>query len=364
MKPSEKYAQFLQQSGFHQVAIQQYIIQLFDQLQEDIETEVAQEKLIFSRLNRFFSKDQKNRTGLYIWGDVGRGKTFLMDIFYQSLAIKQKTRLHFHQFMKYVHDELSQAKKDKDPIIGIARKLTRNTRVLCLDEFVVTDIGDAMLTGKLLKALFENGLVLVTTSNTPPEGLYPDGLQRARFLPAIDLLLKHCRVTELQGGQDFRMLGLKQTQLYQCPHDANAVTLIKQYLNTHLVPGEQHGSIEINGHAVHYEFCAEDTIWFSFAALCKTYRSQLDYLELAQRFTTLVLTDIEQMGNHANDVTRRFISLIDVLYDHRVKLICTAAVAVDDLYPDGSLYFEFQRCKSRLLEMQGSDYVSLSHRIK
>jgi len=363
MKPSDKYEEFLQQSGFYHDTVQQHIMFMLDRLYEEIGSELGRDNGLLTDVLKHFSNNLKNIRGLYIWGGVGRGKTFLMDVFYQSLAIKQKKRLHFHQFMKFIHDELSMARKGRDPIKNIASKFTRDTRVLCLDEFVVTDIGDAMLTARLLQALFDEGLILITTSNTPPEALYKDGLQRSSFLPTIDLLLQHCQVTCLQGENDYRSMGLKDTKMYQCPHDDLAVSSIQQYLSSHLLSGEKEASVSINGRDIHYQYCAEDTIWFTFNELCKSARSRLDYLELAQSFNTLVLTGIEQMGNHANDVARRFISLIDVLYDHRVKFICSAAVSIDELYPQGFLQFDFQRTISRLKEMQDVDYIALSHRI-
>lgn len=363
MKPSCKYDEFLQQSGFYQDAVQQHAIYLLDRLQDQIELRAEQEQLFLSKVLRFFGQSRPNIQGIYFWGGVGRGKTFLMDIFYQTLPVKDKKRIHFYQFMKFIHDDLSLVKKGKDPIRTIAEKYARDTRVLCLDEFVVIDIGDAMLISRLLEALFDQGVILVTTSNTPPEELYKEGLQRDSFLPAIDLLVKHCHISNLDGGQDYRTLGLKQTNLYQSPHDENSLKSIQQYLNSHLVSGQQHGSININGRQLSYEYCAEDTIWFSFKELCKTARSRLDYLEISQIFSTLVLTGIEQMGNYSNDEARRFISLIDVLYDHRVKLICTAESPVDDLYRQGFLSFEFKRTISRLHEMQSIEYMGSCHRV-
>lgn len=363
MIPSQKYNDFLQQSGFYHDPLQQQVIDRLDRLQAEIINSENNNGGLLSLLLQALQPSRPPLEGLYIWGGVGRGKTFLMDVFFQSLNIKHKRRLHFHQFMKMIHDELTLAKKVKDPIIDIARHFARDTRVLCLDEFIVTDIGDAMLIGRLLKALFGHGLVLVTTSNTAPENLYKDGLQRANFLPTIDLLFAHCSITHLDSNQDYRSLGFKQTRIYQYPHDEQTDSNIQHYLQTHLLAGRQHQQLKINDRLIEFEFCSEDTIWFTFEQLCKTARSSLDYLELAQTFNTLVLTGVEQMGNHCNDVAQRFISLIDVLYDHRVKLICTAAVAVEDLYPQGKLEFAFERTRSRLMEMQRADYLALSHRL-
>ncbi len=363
MKPSSKYADFLQQSGFYQDPAQQQAILLLDKLQAQLQ---AVETTGFEKLRNLFSRTNvsapKTR-GLYFWGGVGRGKTFLMDIFFETLALKAKKRIHFHKFMKQIHDQLALEKNGLDPLKRIASKVTDNSKVLCLDEFVVTDIGDAMLVGRLLSFLFDQGTILVTTSNTPPQDLYKDGLQRANFLPAIDLIIKHCEICNLDGGKDYRMLGLSDTDLYHFPHDQTAVSNINQYIKMHLVSGQYRQSIEINGRQIPFEYCGEDTIWFSFEALCKTARSRMDFLEIAQLFGTVILTGIEQMGAQQSDAARRFISLIDVLYDHRVKLICTAEVAHHELYTDGALAFEFQRTVSRLQEMQSQGYMHQRHMI-
>jgi cell division protein ZapE len=241
--------------------------------------------------------------------------------------------------------------------------MTAQVKVLCLDEFVVTDIGDAMLVGRLLEALFNQGTVLVTTSNSPPQELYKDGLQRANFLPAIDQLLLYCEIYNLDGGTDYRMQGMEDTDLYLCPHDDEAQRQIEDYISRHLIGGERNGEIEINDRMIQHQYCGEDTVWFDFEQLCKTARSRLDYLEIAQQFGTVIVTGIERMSDQSIDIARRFISLIDVLYDHRVKLICSAAAAHDKLYPEGRLAFEFQRTVSRLHEMQSHEYMAQAHQV-
>ena len=361
MKPSTKYGEILQQSGFHKDPVQQQAIYLLDRLQQEIGQNLERKSYLPSRLAKLLKIPQLTVQGLYFWGGVGRGKTFIMDIFYETLPITQKKRIHFHRFMKQIHDELAVTSIKKDPLWEIARTFASKTRVLCLDEFVVTDIGDAMLIGRLLEALFAHGVTLVTTSNTPPEELYKEGLQRARFLPAIDLLLQHCHISQLDGGVDFRSLVLRQANLFQVPHNEEAVSSIRNYLQTHLISARENEVIKINDRDIHYEFCAESTIWFSFKELCKTTRSRFDYLEIACLFNTLVLSEIQAMNDHSNDVTRRFITLIDVMYDHRVKLICTAEVCIEQLYQGKFLAFEFQRTISRLHEMQSEEYIAQSH---
>ncbi len=360
MKPSVKYQEYLQQSGFDADPAQQQVIDLLDHLYAEL-IEPSERKSLFSHILDRFNSDQASPRGLYVWGGVGRGKTFVMDIFFECLPFQAKKRYHFHHFMKQIHDELIELKQGKDPLGEIARKLSETTRVLCLDEFVVIDIGDAMLIGRLLEALFERGLVLVTTSNSAPQDLYKDGLQRARFLPAIDSLVQNCQVINLDGEQDYRLQGLQQAKLFHVPHDQSAVQSIRQYLSSHLVAGHDDGSLRINGRDVNYQYRAEDTVWFSFAELCETARSRFDYLEIAREFGTVVLSDIKAMDDSYSDVTRRFISLIDVFYDHRVKLICSSAVAIGDLYQDSFLGFEFERTRSRLQEMQTQNYLAMPH---
>lgn len=361
MQPSRKYNEYLHQSGFYADTAQQHALFLLDHLQQEFLHHYSQQPGFLSKLGGKLKKNQHKVKGLYFWGGVGRGKTFLMDIFFETLPFRHKKRFHFHHFMQQIHDQLGRAEKGKDPVREIGRQFTRDTQLLCLDEFVVTDIGDAMLIGRLLETLFEQGLVLITTSNSPPDALYPEGLQRSRFLPAIDLIAQHCLITNLDGGRDYRMLGLKQTRLFQVPDDEAALQSIRQYLKTHLLRGHSQGSLSVNGRDIHYEFRAEDTIWFSFDELCRTARSRFDYLEIAREFKTLVLTGIQPMNDQVNDVARRFVSLIDVLYDHRIKLICTASVAIDELYQQEFLAFEFQRTRSRLQEMQSLDYIGQSH---
>ena len=360
MKPSDKYREYLQQTGFRSDPAQQHVISLLDRLQDDLITTLNNRSL-FSRILNGFNSALYRPRGLYIWGGVGRGKTFVMDIFYQCLPMQAKKRYHFHHFMKQIHDELGQIKNKKDPVAEIARRFSEHTQVLCLDEFVVIDIGDAMLIGRLLEALFARGLVLVTTSNAAPEALYKDGLQRARFLPAIDSLLENCHISNLDGGQDYRLKELQQTELFHVPHDDTALDSIRDYLANHLVSGHQKGSLRVNGRDVVYQYRGEDTIWFTFDDLCTSARSRFDYLEIAREFGTVILSGIQPMSDQVSDVARRFISLIDVFYDHRVKLICSSTVAIDELYQDPFLGFEFERTRSRLHEMQTRDYLAQPH---
>jgi cell division protein ZapE len=362
MKPSEKYLGIMRQSGFVTDAAQQRSIDLLDGLHRRLLH--SRPRLPGSWWRRLIANKQSSESmqGLYFWGGVGRGKTLLMDIFYQTLPIKSKQRSHFHQFMNQIHASLKQTSDLENPLRHIAGEISSRISVLCLDEFVITDIADAMIMSGLLGALFEQGVVLITTSNSPPQDLYQNGLQRARFLPAIDLISRHCEVANLDGGQDYRLLGLQQTHLYTVPHSSKVVDEIKTWLSERVTPFQsQTARLSINGRDLSFQICAEDTVWFNFDELCKTTRSQNDYLELARLFNTLILTDIEVMNAQSDDVARRFVLLIDILYDHHVILICSAVVNPGQLYQGERLVFEFERTASRLIEMQSPQYLASAH---
>jgi cell division protein ZapE len=264
--------------------------------------------------------------------------------------------------MNQIHASLRQKKNLARPLQAIARDIAAEVQVLCLDEFVIIDIGDAMIMAGLLETLFADGVTLVTTSNAAPQDLYRDGLQRSRFIPAIDLLQHHCQVVHLDGGQDYRLRFLQQTDLYSVPHDDACEQRIRGYIDQQVsaLPTPQRDLV-VNGRILAHHFCAGDTVWFSFAELCETARSQTDYLELARFFNTVIVTGIRQMDKTSDDVARRFVLLIDVLYDHHVKLICSAAVSPERLYLGSRLSFEFERTVSRLLEMQSGEYLAQAH---
>ncbi len=359
MKPSQKYQSLLQQAEFVADDAQQKSVVLLDDLYDRI---VSGESISWWRRLFVPVSDAKATTGIYFWGGVGRGKTLLMDIFYQSLPQRVGARrIHFHSFMNQIHAALNLL-DTSEPLKQVAQDIAQNTRVLCLDEFVIIDIGDAMIMAGLLESLFANGVILVTTSNAMPRNLYKNGLQRARFLPAIGLIENHCQSVNLDGKQDYRLRFLSQTDLYSVPHTSATTELIQQYVSEYVSPMQtEQADLVINGRLLEHQFCAEDTVWFSFGELCETTRSQNDYLELARLFNTLILTDIRQMDETDDDVARRFVLLIDVLYDHQVKLICSAAVCADELYSGKRLQFEFERTSSRLLEMQSQDYLARAH---
>ncbi len=311
---------------------------------------------------RWFERPGQPVTGLYLWGGVGRGKTWLMDLFNDSLGELPRARLHFHRFMQLVHAELTAIKGRANPLQLVAGQMARRWRLLCLDEFHVVDIGDAVILAGLLRSLFEQGIVLVTTSNAPPEDLYRDGIQRASFLPAIDLLHRHTQVLELGGERDYRRLILEQARVYHTPlGEATRAALETEF--DRLAPGtiDGPGVLDINGRAIPYLRRSGDLAWFDFDALCGPPRSKNDYIELARTHHTVFISDIPVMGAARDDRTRRFIFLVDEFYDRRVKLVVSAEAPVQRLYVGERLAFEFQRTASRLAEMQTAAFLGRPH---
>lgn len=300
--------------------------------------------------------------GLYLWGGVGRGKTWLMDLFYEQLVDARKGRLHFHRFMQRVHADLTRLQGKRNPLDIVAKQMAQEWRVLCLDEFNVKDIGDAVILAGLLNALFSRGVVLVTTSNVAPENLYQDGIQRASFLPAIALLEQYTKVLAMGGDRDYRQNFLEQAQVYHTPISDNTFTNLENEFSQ-LATGriQSDGILHINNRPMPYHRLADGVVWFDFEALCGPPRSQHDYIELARGMHTVFLSDIPVMGAARDDRTRRFIFLIDEFYDRRVKLIISAASVPDKLYMGERLAFEFQRTMSRLTEMQTTDYLGSEH---
>lgn len=355
MKPSDKYQRYCQQQNMHTDDAQINALYHLDGLYRHIVSGMEQSPVnwLIRKLRRPASKKIE---GLYLWGGVGRGKTFLMDLFYDSLPIKQKRRVHFHQLTAELHQRLGGMSKKPDPIPIIASELRQQISLLCVDEFVVTEIGDAMLMGRLLAALFESGVILVVTSNAPPELLYQDGLQRGLFLPAIEAINQHCLVYHLQGENDYRTMGFLHAERYFLHQTGQTELRIRNFLDEIAEGDEEHEALAILNRKIEYRYRKADIIWFDFRALCATSRSRFDYIELARQFKIFVLTQVFAMHDDCADVCRRFISLIDVLYDHKVRLICSAEVSIENLYQGKILSFEFARTRSRLQEMQSQAY--------
>jgi len=303
-------------------------------------------------------------TGVYIWGGVGRGKTFLMHLFFDSLPFSEKKRLHFHAFMQTVHLELGQMKKQKNPLKRVARNIARHTRVLCLDEFIVTNITDAMLISGLLRALFDYGVTLVATSNRIPDELYLNGLQRERFLPAIALLKQHCQVRQLDNGIDHRLALLEHSHLYNTPlNEENARQLEQSFHQLCAGQNKKNSSLTLYKRKIKTLAMADGIIWFAFNDICSAPRAAPDYIEIARQFHTVFISDVVQMDSSLEDKARRFIYLIDALYDSGVKLFISAERPPEDLYCGQMLEFAFQRSSSRLIEMRSQAYLARPHQL-
>ncbi|MCG5514133.1 cell division protein ZapE [Ectothiorhodospira shaposhnikovii] len=299
--------------------------------------------------------------GLYLWGDVGRGKTFLVDRFFEALPLEDKLRLHFHRFMQRVHAELKTLKDQPDPIRVVSRRLA-TARVLCLDEFFVSDITDAVLLHRLLAGLMENGVTLITTSNIPPRELYKDGLQRDLFLPAIDILQRHLEVVHLDGAVDYRLRALEQAEIYHAPLDDTAdARLHEAFLSLAPEPGTLGGTLTVEGRDIPVQRLADGVVWFDFKDICDGPRSQLDYVEIAREFHTVLISRLPVMDAAMENAARRFLALVDEFYDRKVKLIVSAEVRPEQIYQGQRLRFEYQRCVSRLLEMQSRAYLASPH---
>lgn len=357
------YQQRIQLAGYQEDTAQLAIVEQFARIEKAMTVGVQRPTQNKKMLSRFLSKSKNtaNRPdvvkGLYLFGAVGRGKTFLMDMFCECIPFSVK-RLHFHHFMKSVHDELKHIKEQENPLSLIAADFAAAYRILCLDEFMVTDITDAMLLYGLLKDLINHGVVIITTTNIAPDDLYKDGLQRARFLPAIDLIKTHLVIHEIAQGQDFRRLFLDRHPRFFSP--LNAVTQAKLVqISTELSRGlklKKNAMITINQREIPFVAKSQAVIWFTFADICEGYRSQMDYIELAKCFSVMIVSDIPLLDQYKEDAARRFLLLIDELYDRRIDLILSSAVPIENIYSGKKITFEFERLQSRLFEMQSKEY--------
>jgi cell division protein ZapE len=300
--------------------------------------------------------------GVYMWGGVGRGKSFLMDCFFQAVPLKRKTRLHFHEFMREVHRELQELRGTADPLDELGRRIARRFRLICFDEFHVADVTDAMILHRLLAALFINRVSIVTTSNFHPDGLYPNGLHRDRILPAIELLKDRLEVINVDAGTDYRRRAMEHVELYHCPLGPGAEAALTQAFNDLAEARDENPLLHIEQREITARRKAGGVVWFDFKWLCGGPRSQNDYLEIATRFHTLILANVPQMAPRMASEARRFTWLVDVLYDRRVKLIMSAEVAPEELYTEGPLAHEFPRTVSRLNEMRSAAYLAQERR--
>ena len=364
MSPRERYQKDLERPEFQRDSAQEDAVRrlqsLYDKL---VVAESNRDKPLVKFRLRIKKGSKTPIRGLYFWGGVGRGKTYLMDTFYESLPFQRKMRVHFHRFMQRVHKEMKALKGEKNPLDIVARQFAEEARVICFDEFFVSDIGDAMILATLMDGLFSRGVTLVCTSNIVPDGLYKDGLQRARFLPAIELVKKHTDVVNVDGGVDYRLRTLEQAELFHSPLDEEAdVSLRKSFDALAVEAGKHSKTMEINGRKIPAQAHADDVVWFDFKDVCDGPRSQNDYIEMARQFHAIIVSNVPVLGKEKDDQARRFINMIDEFYDRNVKVIISAAAPITELYTGGRLGFEFERTESRLLEMQSREYLEAPHK--
>jgi len=357
----EAYEASLRSHGHQRDVAQERIVSLLDDLRQRLHEQRPQRGI-----RRFFrradSPSNDNVRGAYLWGGVGRGKTFLMDLFFESLDVESKKRIHFHRMMRDVHERMQALGNVEDPLDKVADDIARDTTVLCFDEFFVSDIGDAMILGRLLAGLFERGVTLVATSNSHPDDLYKDGLQRQQFTPAIERLKEHTDIVHMEGDVDYRLRLLQQAGTYLTPEDDDAQGRLQHFFDDSASSQVEKGAVlDINGREIYARQRAKGIAWFEFNDICDGPRSQNDYIEIARWYPTVIISGVPKLGPNLENQARRLIALVDEFYDRRVKLILSAAAPVDLLYVGERLDFEFERTVSRLIEMQSTDYLAAPH---
>lgn len=357
LSPAAWYEQTLTQRGFQADDAQAAAIESLDVLYQQL--------LLFKQKRHrklaVFLPSPDVPKGIYMWGGVGRGKSFLMDAFFTCLPYKRKVRLHFHHFMFDIHNELKTLKGEKDPLITVADRIAKKYRVICFDEFHVSDIADAMILGRLMAALFERGVVFVMTSNYPPDDLYPNGLKREDFLPTIALLNAQLQVKNVDGGKDYRLRSLTRIPAYLSTKSPETPAQLQSIFDSVVTGKLAKPELHIEGRTIKAIKLSHGVAWFDFDTLCKSARSQVDYLEIARAHHTLILASVPKMTSTMSSEARRFTWLVDVCYDQRVKLFISADVPVTELYTEGAFSNEFFRTISRLEEMQSEEYLALPH---
>lgn len=358
------YRESLVRHGYRPDAAQEHAVARLGDLAARLHAAHAAPTGWLASLSRRLSRDRAPAPvrGLYLWGGVGRGKTFLMDLFHAQLAVPAR-REHFHRFMKDVHERLRGHRDVPDPLGLLAADMARQCRVLCLDELFVSDIADAMLLAGLFAGLLGQGTTLVFTSNVPPRDLYRDGLQRARFLPAIALIERHAEVVNVDSGNDYRLRELEKAPLYLDARQAGAAAaMAARFESIAGDPGERGGRLAVEGREIPCVACTSDVVWFDFDAICDGPRSQADYVEIARDFRAVLLSGVPRFDATQENQARRFIALVDEFYDRGVKLVVSAAAPLHELYRGERLRFEFERTRSRLAEMQTHEYLERPHR--
>lgn len=355
--PSAHYADGIARGAWQDDAAQRAVLPILDRIAREIRQPRAR-----GLIDRLRGAPRHAARGLYLWGGVGRGKTFLIDLLHDSVPAPLRTRLHFHRFMGRVHAELGRIRGEANPLQRVARQFAE-TPLLCLDEFFVQDIGDAMILAELLRHFGHAGGTLVTTSNQPPRELYRDGLQRAKFVPAIQWLERHGDVHLLDSPHDYRLRALTRAPVYFTPADASAEAALAEVF-ARVAPGSLRPEPEmvVNGRAIPLKRRADGVAWFEFAALCEGPRAAADYIELAKSYNTVLVSNVPRFGAHNEDPARRFVYLVDEFYDRNVNLVLSAAAPVESLYAGERLAREFERTRSRLVEMRSTEYLAREHK--
>ena len=365
MTPLERYQQDLSLGGIVPDPVQAEAMQLLQRVYDDLLfLERKSNSVLYSTMVTLKLCKKIRITGLYLWGGVGIGKTYLMDTFYHCLPLQKKMRMHFHRFMQMVHEDLTQHQGHSDPIKLVAQDIAAKTHVLCFDEFFVSDIGDAMILAGLLQALFAEGVCLVATSNVQPDQLYRNGLQRALFLPAIELIKTQTTVFHVESDRDYRLRNLEQVGVYYHPIDISTKTKMRDTFESFARGSGCIGeTLSIQNRDVVTRRHASGVVWFDFAVICSVPRSQQDYLDIAKLYHTVFISHVPKITATQESAITYFINLVDVFYDCRVNLVLSAEVPMDEIYLEGRMVFEFKRTLSRLQEMQSKEYLALERKL-
>ncbi|WP_173910460.1 cell division protein ZapE [Acinetobacter sp. Marseille-Q1618] len=358
VSPAERYAQALSSGQFLPDEAQAQAVHELDRVWQELIHRYKASKKAFRRFRR-----QTSPTGVYMWGGVGRGKTWLMDQFYDSIPFRRKTRMHFHHFMQFVHKELNKLSGQRNPLDLVADQIYKDAVVICFDEFFVSNVTDAMILSDLFQKLFTRGITLIATSNIAPDGLYKNGIHRDRFLPTIEMVKKNCVVLNVDAGVDYRLRVLKQAQLFKSPlNEANTAWMAERFNALVSSQAVSKDPIMINNRVVQTLGHTEDVLWCDFSELCMKPRSPSDFIEIANIYNTVLVSNVPHLNDFLSEGTRRFIYLVDEFYDRGVKLLLTSADTIIEIYEGEKLAFEIERTRSRLLEMQSDDYLQSEHR--
>lgn len=356
--PAERYAEALASGQFMADEAQAQAVQELDRVWKELLNRYKASKKAFRRFRR-----QTSPKGVYMWGGVGRGKTWLMDQFYESVPFRRKTRMHFHHFMQHVHKELNKLSGQRNPLEIVADQIYKDAVVICFDEFFVSNVTDAMILSDLFQKLFVRGVTLIATSNIAPDGLYKNGIHRDRFLPTIEMVKKNCTILNVDAGVDYRLRVLKQAQLFKSPLSNEVQNWMSERFSalTHTQAHSQE-PIVINNRIVETLGHTEDVLWCEFSELCFKPRSPADFIEIANIYNTVLVSNVPHLTDFLSEGTRRFIYLVDEFYDRGVKLLLTSQDSIIDIYQGEKLAFEIERTRSRLLEMQSDEYLHSEHR--